>query len=93
MAEERSEDPDVARARLDPGAVFATPEEVRDHPRLSLQEKADILRRWEYDARELSVAEEEGMGGGEASLLDRIEAALHALIGYPEADDRPDSAP
>jgi hypothetical protein len=87
MPQEKSEAPDIARAKLDPGAVFAGPEEVRDDPRLSAGEKADILRRWEYDARELSVAEEEGMAGGEASLLDRIEAALHAVIGYPEAED------
>lgn len=92
MAQERPEAPDMARAKLDPGAVFAGPEEVRDDPRLSSAQKADILRRWEYDARELSVAEEEGMAGGEASLLDRIEAALHAVIGYPEAEGPSGSA-
>ena len=92
MAQEPSESPDVERARLDPGAVFATPEAVRDAPRLSHEDKVDILRRWEYDARELSVAEEEGMGGGEEGpLLDRIEAALHALTGYPDPES--DSGP
>jgi hypothetical protein len=91
MARESSEAPDVERARLDPGAVFASPEAVRDDPRLAHGDKVDILRRWEYDARELSVAEEEGMGGGEPPLLDRIEAALHALTGYPDPEG--DSGP
>ena len=76
---------DMARARLDPGAVFGTPEALRDHPRLSVAEKIELLRRWEYDARELSGAEAEGMGGGEASLLDRIDAVLAELNEPPPA--------
>ena len=88
MAPNTAERPDVARARLDPAAVFADPEAVQAHPRLSVAEKVDILRRWEYDARELAVAEEEGMSGGEPLLLDRIEAALHALTGYAPSPGR-----
>ncbi|HKJ71442.1 MAG TPA: hypothetical protein VKA55_06785 [Gammaproteobacteria bacterium] len=75
--------PDLERARLDPGAVFGTPEALRDHPDVSRADKLDLLRRWEYDARELSTAESEGMGGGEGSLLDRIDAVLAELTEPP----------
>lgn len=74
---------DLARARLDPGAVFAGPEALRDHPDLSRDQKLELLRRWAYDARELSAAEGEGMVGGEGSMLDRVEAALAELAGSP----------
>ena len=74
---------DMAKARLDPGAVFASPETLRDHPGLDRDQKLELLRRWAYDARELSTAEEEGMGGGEGSLLDRIEAVLAELTEPP----------
>jgi len=37
------------------------------------------LQRWAEDARELEVAESEGMGGGETSLLGQILSALDAL--------------
>jgi hypothetical protein len=77
---------DMAQARLDPGSVFGSPEALRDHPDLGLEDKLELLRRWEYDARELSTAEAEGMAGGEVSLLDRIEAVL-AELTEPPADE------
>lgn len=80
---------DMAKARLDPGAVFASPETLRDHPGLDPDQKLELLRRWAYDARELSTAEEEGMGGGEGSLLDRIEAVL-AELTEPPSDQEPE---
>lgn len=79
MVGHKSGNIDLQQARLDPGSVFGGPEEVVEAPDLTAEQKRDILRRWEYDARGLAVAEEEGMGGGEASVLDRIEAALRAL--------------
>ncbi len=81
---------DLAKARLDPGSVFRGPEEVVGSHELAREEKLDLLRRWEYDARELAVAEDEGMGGGEATLLDRIEAALNALLGRSACADPTD---
>ncbi len=73
------EEIDLKRARLDPTAVFPTPEAVVEHPHLTREEKVDILERWRYDACELEVAEEEGMGGGGPSMLDRVLKALAAL--------------
>lgn len=72
---------DLEKARLDPGSVFASPEELCASPGLSTEQKIDLLQRWAEDARELEVAEEEGMGGGESSLLSRILTALDSLAG------------
>jgi hypothetical protein len=69
------------KAVVDPAAVFGSPEEVLARADLSPAQKLHLLRRWCYDARELSVAEAEGMGGGEPSLLERVTAALAALEG------------
>ena len=41
---------DMDRALLDPGSVFATPEDILRHDGLSKEQKIEILRRWEYDA-------------------------------------------
>lgn len=73
---------DMERALLDPGAVFDAPEEVRDHPGIEHGRKIEILRRWEYDVAEISVAEEEGMPPREGQdLLRRIMLALQQLTG------------
>jgi hypothetical protein len=40
-----------------------------------------VLRRWEYDASEVAVAEEEGMPGTENDTLNQILLALHRLTG------------
>ena len=70
---------DLETARLDPGAVFTSPEELCESPGLSREQKVDLLQRWAEDARELDVAESEGMGGGETSLFARILSALDSL--------------
>ena len=73
---------DKQLALLDPGAVFATPEEVRDSTELTTAEKTDILRRWAYDAAEVAVAVEEGMrDSGRDDLQRRIFLVLEALGG------------
>lgn len=80
---------DYERALLDPSAVFRHPAEIVASRELARHEKIAVLRRWEYDARELAVAEEENMGGGEnAALLDQILEALR-LLGETSANDAP----
>ncbi len=49
---------DLKQALLDPESIFAGPEEVCDNAELTTAQKIEILRRWEYDAHELEVAEE-----------------------------------
>lgn len=80
---------DFEKALLDPGSVFATPEQLRDYFGLRQEQKIEILRRWAYDASELAVAEEEGMVGGEPSQLARILVALHALTGGYDVEHSP----
>jgi rhodanese-related sulfurtransferase len=64
------------RALQDPAAVFTEPEEVLQHERLNLFEKLEVLQRWAHDADRLAVAEIEGMGGGEPSMLGRVLRVL-----------------
>ena len=73
--------PDLERALLNPAAVFATPAQVLDHPRLLPGCKREILRRWAWDEHLKEVAAAEGMAAGEPSQLDAVTAALLALGG------------
>jgi len=71
---------DVKQAMLDPTSVFKDPEEVVADENLSHDQKIEILRRWEYDARELEVAEEEaGLAVHRPDMFDRVVQALHTL--------------
>ena len=93
---EADDEMDLEKARLDPGSVFTSPEELCESPGLSTEQKVDLLLRWAEDAREIDVAEEEGMGGGESSMLERILSVLDSLdenydIGYPTPDLRSSS--
>jgi hypothetical protein len=59
---------------------LATPEQVKDHTKLSREQKIDLLRRWAYDAVEIEVAVEEGMPDlDRRDLLRRILIALEEL--------------
>ncbi len=76
-----SKEIDYDKALLDPTAVFETPEEVLRHGDLSKEQKVEILRRWEYDASEVAVAEEEGMQADRPLMLHRVVQALEELTG------------
>lgn len=63
-----------------PEPVSPDPRSVLRDTTLTRQQKIDRLRRWSYDARELDVANEEGMGGeARPSDLAAILAALREL--------------
>ncbi len=71
---------DVKQAMLDPTSVFKDPTDVVADENLNRDQKIEILRRWEYDARELEVAEEEaGMAVRRPDMFDRVVQALHML--------------
>jgi hypothetical protein len=53
---------------------------------LSREQKIEILRRWEQDARLMEVAEEESMPGPQPKLLQPIRDALHALNYWPDME-------
>jgi hypothetical protein len=63
-----------------PDPQLPDPKTVLKDPRLTREEKIEKLRRWSYDARELDVANEEGMGGHPMpSNLDAVQEALREL--------------
>ena len=80
----------IEKALTDPAAVFKTPEELLANGDLTREQKIDVLRRWEYDLRELQVAEDEGMEGPQPVTLPAVLDALRA-IGAPADMER--SAP
>jgi hypothetical protein len=63
----------------DPARKFRDPADVIHDTAFSRGDRLKILRQWEHDARGLAVAEEEGMGGGEDSLLSRVRRAIASL--------------
>ena len=81
---------DVERAMLDPTSVFKDPEEVVANDELTRDQKIEILRRWEYDARELEVAEEEaGMLNRRPEMFDLFVQALHTLGAERDTEHTP----
>ena len=67
------------KALGDPSSVFDSPLDVLIDERLSTAQKKSVLAQWELDARELAVAEEENMSGGEPSCLAKVLAAQRRL--------------
>jgi hypothetical protein len=63
----------------DPAGHFDAPDAVLTAEGLSTKAKKRVLDAWEEDARRLSVATEEGMGGGEPSLLADVAEAKAEL--------------
>lgn len=70
---------DLATLLRDPGRHFRDPQDVIADRSLDRQTKLDVLEHWERDARALAVAEEEGLAGGEPSMLGRVRHARRAL--------------
>ena len=84
---------DVEKARTTPNSVFDTPMEVVQAEDLSREQKIDILKRWELDARALQRASDESMGGGEAPPLDAVNEALSILDPANKVKDGFGTAP
>lgn len=74
---------------LNPAREFVHPKDVLQEQSLTHEQKIQILRRWEYDARELEVAEEENMGGTAPSMLGEILNALHVLNASVDTEHSP----
>lgn len=72
----------IEQAMFDPTSVFSCPDDVLYEQSLTREQKVKILHRWEYDARQLEVAEDENMAGGPSDLLDNILAALNELNAH-----------
>jgi hypothetical protein len=62
-----------------PTRYYQRPRQVIQDRRLNRNEKLAILEAWELEARSLSVASEENMGGGEPTLLSEVVQARISL--------------
>jgi hypothetical protein len=72
----------AATSPLDRDAIFTSPEDVLADTILTVTQKVDLLQRWNYDASEVAVAEEEGMlgvPGDDDDLQRRTRLALEQL--------------
>jgi hypothetical protein len=72
---------DLKRARLVPASVFRSPDAVVRSRALSLSQKIEILRRWEFDARRASTPEGRP-GGRHLPLLGQVRDALAQLDAH-----------
>jgi hypothetical protein len=70
---------EIDKAISQPWTVYNVPEDVLADDRLTEAQKRRVLEGWERDARELAVAEDENMGGGEPNMLGRVLQALGKL--------------
>jgi hypothetical protein len=62
-----------------PADHFDSPQEVVGHTSLSNDQKLALLRQWEFDEREKSVAAEENMAGDQPNRLSEVIDALRAI--------------
>lgn len=70
---------DIEKAKLNPSSVYDSPSEIAEDQSLTINDKVEILRRWEYDAKEMQVATEENMPGKNSDVLDKILEVLNKL--------------
>ena len=83
-------DEQLSRALLDPASEFEQPLDIVKNSSLSNGLKIQLLKRWEYDAREMQVAEEEGFPPQQPGcLLDAVLVALHQLGAGPDLEHTP----
>jgi hypothetical protein len=76
-------------ALLNPAAVFALPQDILHSDAMTAEQKLQLLKRWETDAIQLSIATEENMGGGEPSRIEEVRQAIDVLVrveGVSEPD-------
>ena len=81
---------------VDPSEYFDRPADILAAATLSVDQKRELLKRWEYDIREMMVADEENMpdksGSSDELAHDRlpeIAAALSELGVDPDDTDPP----
>ena len=60
--------PDLDRALVTPASVFASPDDVARHPRLTIDCKREILWRWAWDEYLLDFALADGIPEVKAAL-------------------------
>lgn len=77
------------KSLINPADVYRAPNEVLQDASLTQEQKMEILKQWEYDARELEVAEEENMAGDAPSMLREILMAIVKLDAGGASEQAP----
>ena len=72
-------------AHLVPSAMFASPDAVVRSKALSLPQKIAILRRWEFDVRQIAEADAM-LASGEVGRLEEVRCALAVLGAVDEKE-------
>jgi hypothetical protein len=80
----RNETVRLKDACRDPARFFRSPDDVVEASGLNRDQKLKVLRHWEFDCRELLVAEEESMRGGEPAPLGRVLRAMARVRSHAE---------
>jgi hypothetical protein len=84
---------ELSEAIVSPVSVFDFPLEVVACPGLSRDQKIEILKRWELDARALQRATDENMSGGEPPMLEEVNRAMMLLDPLNAVPDAFGAAP
>jgi len=69
----------IERIMINPANFYDMPDAVLHDSGLSTQQQKDVLKNWEFDARELDVADDENMSGGPPGLLSEVLKAIDEL--------------
>ena len=78
---------DYDKALLTPEQVFQSPLEVVETGSLTAAQKLKVLKRWEADAHDMSVAADESMTGGEPSRFSEVRQAIHSICDSEHIDE------
>jgi hypothetical protein len=70
---------DIEKALVEPNTQFSSPMAVVDTPTITFEQKLEILKTWESQARGLEVASNEGMEGQTRSRLTEVGMAITEL--------------
>jgi hypothetical protein len=74
-----NDDKRFQQALRTPSETYADPGAVMKDPRLSAQQKLEVLEHWEAEAVQMQESEAEGLDGGEKSRLAEIKRAIREL--------------
>ena len=78
---------DYDKALLTPAQVFDGPMQIVETQSLTAAQKLKVLKRWEADARDMVVASEESMTGGEPARFDEVREAIHDICARERIDE------
>lgn len=77
------------KSLINPADVYSEPNQVLQDASLTREQKMGVLKQWEYDARELEVAEEENMAGSTPSILREVLETILKLESGGASEQRP----